>query len=156
MQTRCLGLIPCQSRCSRDKSRWRDTIPCGTVTGIDIHSISVRIVKTKFARTDVPESTSARVLESLKSHFSLAYSKPPKKGSGPKSAQRDEVEDAALNDGQLTFGATRPGAIVLHAIDAPWMREDAQEGVFLVRLARLPETTVGGPRNGFKPEVVHE
>ena len=36
-----------------------------TVILTDIRSISVRIVGTKFARTDVPESTSARVLESL-------------------------------------------------------------------------------------------
>ena len=151
-----ISLLICrQSPCAGDMTLRLETVCTETVSEIEIYNISVRIVETKFARTDVPESTSARVLESLESCYSPVCPRPPKKGWDPKSGQEDEGEYAAL-DGLLTSGTMRRGGSLLCVKGASQKRKDAREGLCGAWSATLIEMDAGGPKNSLKQEMGHE
>jgi hypothetical protein len=138
-----------QSRTQRDQSRKREPVSCETICEIDIRSISVRIVKTKFACTDVLKSTSARVLESLKTCYALIYPNPPKKGRDLKSAHRDDGDHAAI-EGLRWRAKMRQAGAAPHAADTSRSYEVAQKRPFFMRSATVVEMRAGGSKISLK------
>jgi hypothetical protein len=141
-----ISLLICrQSPCAGDMTLKVETVCTETVSEIEIYNISVRIVETKFARTDVPKGSSAGVLESLVAYESLTYQRPPKKGRDLKSAHRDEGEYAGFagQRGRKLGVAWRSGS-------ARRSHENAQKRPFAACSVTLCRTSPGKPKSGLE------
>lgn len=145
-----ISLLICrQSPCAGDMTLRLETVCTETVSEIEIYNISVRIVETKFARTDVLKSTSARVLESLKTCYALIYPKPQKNGRDLKLAHRDDGDHAAI-EGLRCRAKRRRAGLVPHVAAASESCKVAQKRPFPARPATLIEMRAGRPKISLK------